>query len=42
MDTLNIKNSDYELWVAELKERLVAFIDLWIIHGFYHGRRPVS
>ena len=34
-----LKNPDYELFVAELKEGIVGFIDRWIILDFTHGAR---
>ncbi|MEM3565729.1 MAG: GNAT family N-acetyltransferase [Candidatus Bathyarchaeia archaeon] len=33
----SLKDSDYELWVAEMNGDIVGFIDLWIIHDFCHG-----
>jgi ribosomal protein S18 acetylase RimI-like enzyme len=31
------KNPDYELWIAEMDDEILGFIDLWIIHDFCHG-----
>jgi len=34
-----LKNSDYELAVAELDGETVGFVDQWIIHDFAHGAK---
>ena len=34
-----LKNSNYELLVAELNGEIVGFIDQWIIHDFAHGAK---
>jgi len=34
-----LANPDYELLVAEIEERLVGFIDQWIIYDFTHGAK---
>ena len=34
-----LRNSDYELVVAELDGAAVGFIDQWIIHDFAHGAK---
>ena len=34
-----LKNSDYELFVAELEQEIVGFVDRWVIHDFTHGAR---
>ncbi|MEM3770296.1 MAG: GNAT family N-acetyltransferase [Candidatus Bathyarchaeia archaeon] len=33
----SLKDSDYELWVAEMDGEVIGFIDLWSIHDFCHG-----
>ncbi len=32
-----LKDSDYELWIAEVYGEIIGFIDLWTIHDFCHG-----
>jgi ribosomal protein S18 acetylase RimI-like enzyme len=34
-----LRNSDYELVVAELDRETVGFVDQWIIHDFAHGAK---
>jgi ribosomal protein S18 acetylase RimI-like enzyme len=34
-----LKDSNYELLVAELEEEIVGFIDQWIIYDFTHGAK---
>jgi len=34
-----LKNSDYELLLAELEGEIVGFIDQWFIHDFVHGAK---
>ena len=34
-----LTNPDYELLVAEIEERIVGFIDQWIIYDFTHGAK---
>jgi len=34
-----LRNTDYELMVAELDGQAVGFIDQWIIHDFAHGAK---
>ena len=34
-----LRNSNYELLVAELEGEVVGFIDQWVIHDFTHGAK---
>ena len=34
-----LKNTDYELLVAELDGEIAGFIDQWIVHDFAHGAK---
>ncbi|MEM3580908.1 MAG: GNAT family N-acetyltransferase [Candidatus Bathyarchaeia archaeon] len=35
----SLKDPDYELWLAEIDDEVVGFIDLWTINDFCHGGR---
>jgi len=35
----SLRNPDYKLFIAEMEEENVGFVDQWIIHDFAHGAK---